>query len=133
MSKPPYSDQSPYDQAKELAESGLSAEDIKRRLMGRGLDADSAGVLAGTVGAQGTELDIASMTSTSGPRSSATRWNPENFVVGVLMCLGGVFFSMVSCSSMATTERTGAGTHWVEYGALIVAAACFVTGLARRG
>jgi hypothetical protein len=131
MSKPPYSDQSPYDQAKELAERGLSAEDIKRRLMGRGLDADSAGVLAGTVGAQGTELDIASMTSTSGPRSSATRWNPENFVVGVLMCLGGVFFSMVSCSAQSGTGD--GGKSWVEYGALIVAAACFVTGLARRG
>ncbi|HLL54190.1 MAG TPA: hypothetical protein VK447_11620 [Myxococcaceae bacterium] len=131
MSKPPYSDQSPYEQAQELAARGLSAEEIKRKLMGRGLDADSAGVLAGTVGAQTTELDIGAMTSTSRSRSSAARWNPENFIVGVVMCMTGVFFSMVSCSAQSSTDN--GGKAWIEYAALIGAAACFVTGLARRG
>ncbi|HLL54191.1 MAG TPA: hypothetical protein VK447_11625 [Myxococcaceae bacterium] len=117
---------SPYEQAKALASLGLTALEIKRKLMERGLDAESAGVLARTVGTQESELDIAAMAQE--PLDPGGRGIPTDAVIGAIICLVGVVITVVTHA--AAMER--GGTYVIAYGAIIGGAIRVITGLSGR-
>ncbi len=134
MSEPaaavPPAEKSPYEQARSLAAAGLSTVEIKRRLVERGLDEESAGLLAQAVGPPPLKVDLGLedlREDASAPRSGWGALTSET-MTGGFICLVGIGITVLTYAVAAESR----GTYVIAYGAIIGGAVQFFRGLARR-
>jgi hypothetical protein len=124
-------DPSHYEQAKRLAAAGVSAGEIKSKLAERGLDAESAGLLARAVTTpearvEATLADTLETRPGPEPRGGRFRGIPVDLLVGGAILVIGLG---VTVGSYATAQS--GGTYLVAYGAIFGGALQFLRGLFR--
>lgn len=147
---PPASAKTPYEQAVELKDLGLNSAEIKAKLLERGLDAESAAVLAHSVGAADPrpsliELNIAqplreswkgamtyddrlnppSPSDPSAPTASSRGLSADALLGGVI-CLVGIVVTVATY--LSATER-GGGAYVIAWGAILFGGFRFIRGL----
>lgn len=150
---PPPANKTPYEQAVELKELGLNSAEIKAKLIERGLDAESAAVLAHGVGAADPrpsllELNIAqplreswkgAMTyddrlnppppSDPAAPTSSSGGLPADALLGGFIALMGIVVTVTTY--LSASERNG-GTYVIAWGAILFGGMRFIRGLTRR-